>query len=377
MGIYFDNASTTPLQPEVIDKMVDVLKGNYGNPSSIHAHGRRARSIIEDARKKIAKCLNASVGEIYFTSSATEASNMIMTRSVVDLGVTTIISAPTEHHCVLHALDRLALENNLIVKFLNVNKEGDIDLNELVQMLSESSDRTMVCLMHGNNEIGNIHPIEEISQLCKTHNALFYCDTVQTMGKIEIDLSKTRMSFLTASAHKFYGPKGSGFLYMNNDNIVNAFIVGGAQERNMRAGTENVAGIAGMSQALQMYIANQDEYVRKIIGIRDFFEGLVLEKLEGVTINSRNAHQRLPHISSLSFPPSPTVDMLMFNLDIAGISVSSGSACSAGIEEDSHVLTAIGHDTHHKTIRFSFSIFNEESEVMHVVDVLQKLLSKK
>lgn len=376
MGIYFDNASTTPIHPEVIEKMYDVFKNNFGNPSSIHSHGRKARSIIEDARKKIAKYLNASVGEIYFTSSATEASNMILTRSVVDLKVKTIISAPTEHHCVLHVLDRLTIENDVELSYLKVNGSGDIDLLELETKLSTAEYPAMVCLMHGNNEIGNLHPMSDISEVCMKYGALFYCDTVQTMGKIDIDLSKTKMSFLTASAHKFYGPKGVGFFYMNNDNIISPFIVGGAQERNMRAGTENVAGIAGMSQALQIYVANQEANLQKIIGMRNLFERLVMEKLKDASINSCNAEKRLPHISSISFPPSPTADMLMFNLDISGISASSGSACSAGIEEDSHVLTAIGHDPHRKTIRFSFSIFNEEPEVYHVIDVLIKLLSK-
>jgi cysteine desulfurase len=373
MKIYFDNASTTPLAPEVTAVMIDILSNHYGNPSSIHNFGRKSRSIIEDARKRVAKILNASISEIFFTSSATEANNMVLQRSIIDLGVDHIISSPTEHHCVLHTLEHIRLEHpNVKISMLNVDQYGRISLEELNSLLTADSTKTLVSLMYGNNEIGTIHPIEKISELCQSHSAFFHCDAVQMVGKYPIDLQKIQLSFMTGTAHKFHGPKGNGFLYMNGDNIISPFIHGGAQERNMRAGTENVAGIAGLAKALEA--ANIEMEQR-----RDYVSGLKARFDQGIE-NYKGCYLNCPsdlgmyHISSVSFPESDTVDMLMFNLDINGISASSGSACSAGIEEDSHVLVAIGHPTERKTIRFSFSSFNTEEEVDHALAVIRKLV---
>ncbi len=373
--IYFDNASTTTLLPEVISKMVDVLQHNYGNPSSIHFFGRKSRSLIEDARKKVAKILNASISEIFFTSSATEANNTILKRSILDLNIRRIISSPTEHHCVLHTLDSIKIEYPYVkVIYLDVDINGKLDYAQLENLLSASEEKTLVSLMYGNNEIGTIHVIEQISALCQKNNALFHCDAVQVIGKYPIDLQKTKFSFLTGTAHKFHGPKGSAFFYMNAGNIIHPFIYGGAQERNMRAGTENVAGIVGLAEALSLASENMDKRRTYVQHLKNTFEQSILALGKDCKLNNPKDTECLYHISSVSFADSPTIDMLMFNLDIAGIAVSSGSACSAGIEEDSHVLKAIGHPYNRKTIRFSFSFFNTMDEVHFVIDKIRSLL---
>jgi len=372
--IYFDNASTTQLDPRVQKKMMDVMKNHYGNPSSIHFHGRHARSIIEDARKRIAKIIKASIGEIFFTSSATEANNMILKNAVEYLDVTQIISAPTEHHCVLHTLDYLRDEKGVQVVLLDVDQNGNIDMDQLTDLLATSSHKTLVSLMLGNNEIGTMIDLQRVSDLCSMHkNVLLHTDSVQAMGKYTIDVNKTPVSFLTGTAHKFHGPKGAGFFYMNDENIIPPFIHGGAQERNMRAGTENVIGIAGMAEALDIAVEEQSLILEHIAEIRQHFITRLLTEFEDIQINGNTDQLYMHHVLSVSFPATPKADMLMFNLDISGISASSGSACSSGIENDSHVLIAIGHQTERKTVRFSFSKFNTVEEADIVIEKLKSM----
>jgi cysteine desulfurase len=372
MKIYFDNASTTPLLPEVSEAMYQVLKENYGNPSSIHMHGRKSRTLIEEARKTIAKLIHASIGEIFFTSSATEANNMVLKRSIIDLGVEVIISSPTEHHCVLHTLDSIKHEfPNVEIIMLNVNEYGQIDLDQLTAYLESNNKKALVSLMYGNNEIGTIHPIEEIGKITQSFNALFHCDAVQMLGKYPIDVQTLNVSFLSGTAHKFHGPKGSAFIYIKNENMLNPFIYGGAQERNMRAGTENIAGIVGLAIALKSAHDHMQARKEIVSNLKQRFEDGVLS-IPNCKINCPPENAMF-HISSVSFPESDTVDMLMFNLDIGGISASSGSACSAGIEEDSHVLVAIKHPAERKTIRFSFSQYNTIKEVDFTIALLKKL----
>lgn len=374
MRVYFDNASTTPIYPEVAQHMVEILTENYGNPSSIHGHGRKARSIIEAARKIIAKAINASVGEVFFTSSATEATNTILHRAVVDLGITRIISSPTEHHCVLHTLDRLESEFNIEVIYLTTDDQGQIDLDQLEEICSSSNQKSLVSLMYGNNEIGTITDIARVNAIAEKYNVLFHCDAVQALGKTSIDVQKTKMNFLTGSGHKFHGPKGIGFFYMANNSIIKPFILGGAQERNMRAGTENVAGIAGMAHALQISLDKMENTVEHLLQLRNHFESRLKEEIADIKVNGENALYRLPNVSSISFPPSSTAEMMIFNLDLAGVSASSGSACSSGIEQDSHVLVAIKHPSDRKSIRFSFSVFNTLEEVDYVVEKLKQIV---
>ncbi|MBK8111285.1 MAG: cysteine desulfurase [Saprospiraceae bacterium] len=376
MRIYFDNAATTPLLPQVWEKMSEVLKNDFGNPSSIHHYGRVSRSIIEDARKKVARTIGSSIGEIFFTSSATEANNTILHRSAIDLGISRFISSPTEHHCVLHTLQHLQKENPKIeVIWLQVDNHGCINPAELESHLAEESKKTMVSLMYGNNEIGTIHDIATIGSICKKHNAYLHCDAVQMIGKYEVDVQALGVSFLSGTAHKFHGPKGSGFFYMKSDNIIQPYIYGGAQERNMRAGTENVAGIAGLAEALTLAMGEMTHRRSHISGLKHRFEEQLLNEVEGILFNHPTGDQCMYHLSSVSFPESSMAEMLMFNLDIEGIAASSGSACSAGIAEDSHVLQAIGHPQGRKTVRFSFSSLNTEEEVDATVAKIKKLMT--
>lgn len=372
--IYFDNASTTQLDPRVQKRMIDVMKNHYGNPSSIHFHGRHARTIIEDARKRIAKVVKASIGEIFFTSSATEANNMILKNCVAYLGVTQIISAPTEHHCILHSMDYLRDEQGVEIVLLDVDQNGNIDIDQLTSILSTTTHKTLVSLMLGNNEIGTMIDLKRISNICKAHkNVLLHTDSVQAMGKYKIDVNETPIAFLSGTAHKFHGPKGAGFFYMNDENIIPPFIHGGAQERNMRAGTENVIGIAGMAEALEIAVKEQSIIIEHITEIRERFITRLLTEFEDIQINGNTEDLYMHHILSVSFPATPKADMLMFNLDISGISASSGSACSSGIENDSHVLVAIGHETERKTVRFSFSKFNTLQEADNVIEKLKSM----
>jgi cysteine desulfurase len=374
MQIYLDNASTTPMLPEVIQHMTEVMNESYGNPSSIHRHGRKAKSIIENARKIVAKVINASLGEVFFTSSATEANNMVLKNAVQDLGVQRIISSPTEHHCILHTLDYLAHHHRCEVIYLRVDACGIIDYQQLEDLLSNNSLKTLVSIMHGNNEIGTMSDTIKIGQLCHKYDALYHCDAVQTIGKYPIDVQASHISFLSGSAHKFHGPKGVGFVFISNENIITPYIHGGAQERNMRAGTENVAGIAGLAKALEIISNSINSNKTKILSLRTLFKAKLLTEFQDIKFNGSQDGDYLAHVLSVSFPPGPKADMLVMNLDIAGISASSGSACSAGIEEDSHVLVAIGHPAERKTIRFSFSPFNTEEEILYTVEKLKTMM---
>jgi len=360
--------------PEVIQLMTEVMHESYGNPSSIHRHGRKAKSIIENARKTVAKVINASLGEVFFTSSATEANNMVLKNAVQDLGVLRIISSPTEHHCILHTLDYLSLHKKCIVQYLNVDKDGTIDYSQLEELLGDSSTKTLVSVMHGNNEIGTMSDITKIGEICKKHDALYHCDAVQTIGKYPVDVQLSHISFLSGSAHKFHGPKGVGFVFISNNNIISPYIHGGAQERNMRAGTENVAGIAGLAKALEIVSQNMESNRDKTNTIRALFINKLTSEIPDIVLNGRQDNHFMSHVLSVSFPPGPKADMLVMNLDIAGISASSGSACSAGIEEDSHVLVAIGHPSERKTIRFSFSTFNTEEEITYTIQKLKTMM---
>jgi len=375
--IYLDNASTTPMDDRVIASMTKVMQEDFGNPSSIHHYGRVARSLIEDARKTIANILKASIGEVFFVSTATEAINMILNNSVQHHGVRHIISTVTEHHCVLHPLTYLQQQYDVKVTYLSVDEYGRASIAELQSLLQQASEPTMVSLMHGNNEIGTMNDVSVIGALCKEAGVLFHCDTVQTMGKYPIDVSEDYFSFISGSAHKFHGPKGSGFFYMNSENIIKPALLGGAQERNMRAGTENIYGIVGMATALQIATDEQAVTHAHILAIREYFKERLNTELHDIQYNGDQHDSFMAHVLSVSFPATEKADMLMFNLDIAGICVSSGSACSSGIESDSHVLVAIGHPADRKTIRFSFSKYTSMAEIDLVMDKLKGITPTK
>lgn len=374
MRVYLDNAATTPISNEVIAEMTHIMTNLFGNPSSIHADGRKVRATIEQARKSIAKHINASTGEIFFTSGGTESNNMALKCSVRDLGVTRIISSPIEHHCVTHTLESIGKFYGTEIVLLNVDAQGRVDLNELESLLKDNSKKTLVSLMHANNEIGTLNDISRISKLCQEYNALFHTDTVQTVGHFAIDVQETPISFLSGGAHKFHGPKGIGFIYINGKNNINPYIDGGAQERNMRGGTENVYGIVGMAKALDLAYENMEQNIRSIEEVRSYLKSRLTENFEDIEFNGNQDENYLYTILSVSFPPSPKNELLLFNLDIAGISASGGSACSSGADKGSHVLEAIGQAPGRTTIRFSFSHYNTKEEVDFVIDKLKTIL---
>ncbi len=376
MRVYFDNAATTPLDPIVIEAMTKVMQENFGNPSSIHREGRTSRSIIEKARKTVANCINASIGEIFFTSGGTESSNMALKCAVRDLGVQRIITSRMEHHCVLHTVESLEKTHGITLDFVDIDSCGRINYAQLTDLLSSSDKKTLVSLMHANNEVGTVMNMEKISQICQTHNALFHSDTVQTMGHFPIDVEATKINFLTGAAHKFHGPKGVGFIYINGETQIKPYIDGGAQERNMRGGTENFYGIVGIAKALEMAVEKMDEKRTHIDGLRQYLKDQLTEHFEDIQFNGCQENY-LYTVLSVSFPPSPKADMMMLNLDIAGISASGGSACSSGAEKGSHVLESINAPTDRKTIRFSFSHFNKKEEVDFLIEKLKTIIAIK
>ncbi len=371
--IFLDNAATTPLDAEVLQAMTEVMQDTYGNPSSIHAEGRKARSLIETARKTVANALNCSIGEIFFTSGGTEANNMALKNAVRDLAVTRIISSPLEHHCVLHSLDSLQAAGVARVEQVRIDELGHVDLEDLRVRLATRGQKTLVSLMHSNNEIGNLLPLEEVAQLCADAGALFHCDTVQTLAYFPIDLAATPVSFLSGSAHKFYGPKGVGFVYINSNNIIKPYLDGGAQERNMRGGTENIYGIVGLARALDKAVREREERMEKMQELKRYFVTELTRHVRGVRFNG-DPERGHPKVLSVSFPASPKGDLLLMNLDMSGISASGGSACSSGIDVGSHVVSHLDPDSKRHTIRFSFSHHNTRQEVDYVVAKLGHML---
>ncbi len=370
--IYFDHAATTPLAEEVRQHMCFLMESCWGNPSSIHAEGRKARTLVEQARKTVATCLGASIGEIFFTSGGTESNNMVLKNCVRDLGVRRVISSALEHHSVLHSLQRLEREGVEIIR-LHADKKGRLSLDELRDLLAADDRPCLVSLMHVNNEIGNVLDIEAVSGLCSEYGALFHSDTVQSIGRYPMDLADMNIGFLSGSAHKFHGPKGVGFVYINSKNIIGPMLDGGAQERNMRGSTENVYGIAGLALALERAFEEMQSRRRQIEKVKEHLKRRLLEEFEDVRCegDEQNSHYT---ILSVSFPPSGKSDLLLMLLDMEGISASGGSACSSGVERGSHVLEAIRADERRKMVRFSFSHENTIEEADRLVEVLKKIL---
>ncbi len=374
--IYLDNAATTPLSDEVVEVMTNCMRELYGNPSSIHACGRQVRAKIEEARKKIAGYLGASIGEIFFTSGGTESNNMAIKCAVRDLGVRRIISSKIEHHCVGHSLDTVQ-KQGVKIEMLDVDEMGRLDYDQLENLLQTRSEgKTLVSLMHANNEIGTLSDMERISGLCEQYGAYYHSDTVQTIGHLPIDVSKTRIHFLSGGAHKFHGPKGCGFIYINSEAMLKPYIDGGSQERNMRAGTENLYGIVGMAKALELVCENMEEYRAHIEDIRSYFKEQLMERFEDIHFHG-DQDNYLFTILNVCFPPSDKSPMLLLHLDIAGISASGGSACSSGTDIGSHVLQAIGADAKRKAIRFSFSHFTTKEEIDQTLAKLANIVKVK
>ncbi|MFN3444500.1 MAG: cysteine desulfurase family protein [Bacteroidia bacterium] len=373
MKVYFDNAATTPMHPEVVKVMADMMMNNYGNPSSIHAQGREVKTMVEDARRTVAKLMGCTPGEICFTSGGTEADNMAIRQSVETLGVKNIITSAIEHHAVLHTIEELAHQGKVNMHLVKLTPNGHIDVAHLEELLKNNSN-VLVSLMHSNNELGNMIDLEEIGNLCKTYNALFHCDTVQTVGHQPIDLSKLNVHFIAAGAHKFNGPKGVGFIYINSNIKLHPFITGGAQERNMRGGTENVYGIIGLAKALELSIAHMDEDKKRLQELKNYFITQLKANIPGVEFNGDAEGRSAYTVLNVSFPPSPVGEMLLFKLDIDGICASGGSACSSGSDVGSHVLKAIGASKDRAAVRFSFGGSNTKEEVDYVIERLKIML---
>jgi len=372
--IYLDHAASTPLHPQVIHLMHETMLNNYGNPSSIHSEGRTSRALIEKARKSMANHFNCSIGEIFFTSGATESNNMIIQGAVSGLGVQTIITAATEHHAVLHTIEVLDKEGKIKVIYLPLDNEGNPSIISLEDHLSnQENKKVLVSLMHSNNETGSLLDWESVGAICQKYDALFHSDTVQSVGFYDIDLQNIPVHFIVGSAHKFNGPKGVGFVYIRNENAIPPFQHGGSQERNMRGGTENLLGIVGMALALDLAMSEKSERFAHLEKLKlQLFNGLK-DVIPGIHINGPGLENSHPKILNIGFPPNPKATMILFNLDIEGISASGGSACSSGTDTGSHVLRAIHPENQHISVRFSFSHLNTSSEVDKVIEIISNI----
>lgn len=375
-NVYFDSAATTVMREEVIVKMTAVMRENYGNPSSTHSFGRSAKSIIENTRKTIAKQFNVSASEIIFTSGGTEADNLVLRSAVRDLGVKTIITSKIEHHAVLHTVQQLKTEYGIIVEYVNLDSNGNVDLKHLEQLL-KVPNKSLVSLMHINNEIGTILDIKYVSELCKANNALFHSDTVQSVGHYHLDLQEIPIDFLAVSAHKFHGPKGVGFAFIRKKTNLKALIFGGEQERGIRAGTESIHNILGLEEALKLAYANLNEERQYIEGLKTYFIEQLKTSFPGVLFNGESSSLTKSSYTVLSvcLPVSPEKgQILLFKLDLKGIACSKGSACQSGSSLGSHVLNEILNETdlQKPSIRFSFSKFNTKEEIDYVIKVLKE-----
>ncbi len=374
MRVYLDNAATTPLDPEVFEAMKPFLMENFGNPSSIHAHGRTVRAAVESARKKIAELLNCSPGEIIFTSGGTEADNTLIINGIQSYQIKHAISSPIEHHAVTHTLEVMEHEGKIKLHHVRLDEKGHIDLGHLEELLKQFPN-ALISLMQANNEIGNLLDIHRVGELSKAYSAFFHTDTVQTMGHYRHNMKELYICGLTAGAHKFHGPKGVGFMYIRKDRKIGQFIHGGSQERNMRGGTENVYGIIGMAKALEIAyqeMADHEEHIRKL---KARMIGKLKENIPGISFHgdSENLGRSLYTVLNVSLPESDENDMLLFNLDLQGISASGGSACSSGASTGSHVLGVLYPNSKRGAVRFSFSKYNTEEEIDFVVTKLSEI----
>lgn len=373
-SIYLDSAATTSVYPEVVEEMVKVLTFDYGNPSSTYALGRHSKSLIENARKTIAKELNAQSSEIVFTSCGTEGNNWIIRSCVNDLGIKRIISTTMEHHCTLYSIQHIQKQTGVEVVYLNVLSSGEIDYRHLEQLLVEDKKPTLVSLMHVNNEIGTVLDLERVSALCKANEALFHSDTVQSVGKFRFDLEKTPIDFIVASGHKFHGPKGVGFVYMKKTNRLQPLIYGGEQEKGLRAGTEAPHQVVGMAKALELSYAHLNEHEKIITDLRDYCKSSLENIFPGVKFNGgNNGFYNVLNIQ-LPFSEEKTA-MILFHLDMKGIAVSRGSACQSGSQKPSHVLSSFLPEEELKkpSLRLSFGYENTQKEIDYLLEVLQSV----
>ena len=379
MNVYFDNAATTQVRDEVVDEISNVLKNCFGNPSSTHSFGRSAKSYIETSRKSVAKILNCEPGEIIFNSGGTESDNSILKCAIKDLGIKHIISSKIEHHAVTHTLDELESQN-VKVHYVKLKENGNIDVKDLEYLLSINTDPKLVTLMYINNEIGNILDINSVSNLCQKYNALFHSDAVQAVGHYPIDLKSLKIDFLSSAGHKFHGPKGVGFTYINKSTKIKSFICGGPQERGLRAGTESVHNIVGMTKALEIANENMEKEAQYVRSIKKYMIDNLSNLFSDIHFNgeSGNMSNSTYTVLNVCFPISnDKAAMLDFQLDLKGIACSKGSACQSGSSEGSHVLSEIQNDSQKKlpSVRFSFSHNNTKEEVDYLMETLKEFIN--
>ena len=374
MNVYFDNAATTPLDNFVLEKMLPYMGNNFGNPSSIHQKGRKVKSAIEKSRSKVADILNCDPGEIFFTSGGTEANNTFLINIFLEKNIDTFITTKIEHHAVLHCAEYLKQTKNISIEYLNTDEKGSFDMSDLENKLKKYPN-SLVSLMHGNNEIGNILDINVAADLCNDMKVIFHSDTVQTVGHYNFDLVKLGAHGIVGSAHKFHGPKGIGFLYLNKSQKISPFIHGGSQERNMRGGTENVYGIVGLAEALELADSNLENHKKYILELKQRMINGLKSKIKNIKFNgeSANLNNSLYTVLNVAIPDIEDQQMFLFNLDINNISASAGSACTSGSDAGSHVLQEIQHHKKHVSVRFSFSKNNTIDEVDYVVDKIMEI----
>lgn len=379
--VYLDSAATTQMRPEVIEEMTRVLENNFGNPSSTHGFGRSSKALIEAARKRIAKLFKVKAQEIIFTSGGTEADNLVLNSAVRDLGVERIISSRIEHHAVLHTIEELEQAYGIEVQYVQLDEEGFVDYNHLEALLNQGEKKTLVSLMHVNNEVGNLLDLERTAKLCKKYGALFHSDTVQSIGHYQVDLETIPVDFAAVSAHKFHGPKGIGFAFIRENSGLRPLIFGGGQERGMRAGTEGLHNIIGLEKALLMAYENLDKEQAYVKGLKAHFINLLKEKIPGVHFNggSGDMEKSTFTLVNVNLPvPAERAPLLLFQLDLKGIACSKGSACQSGSDTGSHVLSAIQNEeqSQHPSVRFSFSEFNTKEDIDYTVNELAAFIEQ-
>lgn len=376
MRVYLDNAATTPIAPEVIEAMIPVLRDGFGNPSSSHFYGRQSKALIETSRRTISKILNCQPSEIIFTSGGTEADNMALYSSVHQMGVKHIITSSIEHHAIGHTAEAIAKSGEARISYVKISDKGVIDLNDLEKLL-QTEDKTLVTLMHANNEIATLLPLKKVSALCRKYNAFFHSDTVQTMGHYSFDLKELDIDFITCAAHKFHGPKGIGFLYVNKTMKAESLIHGGAQERGLRGGTENVYGIVGLAKAMELAYEDLEGHQKHVQGLKTYMIEQLKESFNDIAFHGETDPEKsLYTVLNVCFPRTEKAGMLLFTLDLKGVAVSGGSACSSGATKGSHVLEGIGADGNRPNVRFSFSRYTTKEEIDYAMEQVKSVFEK-
>lgn len=376
MAVYLDNAATTPIAPEVIEAMIPVLRDGFGNPSSSHSFGRKSKALLEVSRRSIAKHMNCQPSEIIFTSGGTEADNMALNSCVNEIGVTHIITSCLEHHAIGHTADAIEKSGKARVSCVKVDSKGNVDLADLERLL-QTKDKTLVSLMHANNEIGTLLPLKKVSEMCRKYNAYFHSDTVQTMGHYTFDLQDLDIDFITCAAHKFHGPKGIGFLYVNKKVKVGSMIHGGAQERGFRGGTENVYGIVGLAKAMDLAYEDVESHQKHVQELKSYMIDQFRSYFDDIQFHGEiEPHNSLYTVLNVCFPRTEKAGMLLFTLDLKGVAVSGGSACSSGAAKGSHVLEGIGADMTRPNARFSFSRYTTREEIDFALEQVKSVFEK-